>query len=323
MYKKTPAQEVHERLLKELMVIFSRYNLILKWWTAIALFYGSNRFSEDLDFSTDSILDYDNFNSKILKELELWWFQLIVNRDSDNLIFMQVKKESIIIQVEIEKYPKIYEYSPVIFNKNQRVCPLNILLSLKIATFLDRRKSRDLYDIAYISSESENKQILPDLIYSDLRKNFSLKKELEFAQNKLELIMKEFRTILNSLSEKDIKNDLKDLIERVPGKQALLNQIRSNLSSYWNVDMAIKPKKITLLELERELRKIDEDYMINKDHKNFIAYYWYEFALLPQIVSNNARSIYWVFHGRAMIASYEKKSDFINNAMSILKKFYN
>jgi predicted nucleotidyltransferase component of viral defense system len=164
-------------LVNEIYRFFPR--AILHGGTAIWRCFGSNRFSEDLDFYLSS------FNkeklSQFLKNLENLGFSKLKFRQTKNAIFSQFEYTQAIVRFEaIAK--KIKEYQTVSFEMiDGNSIIVNTLypkdlIKEKISAYLKRQKIRDLYDIffliKFVKRDSQNKSIINNFL-----KKYSLPKD--------------------------------------------------------------------------------------------------------------------------------------------------
>lgn len=146
--------------------------------TALRIIYGNNRFSEDIDLDNFG-LSWEQFAElmeKVKKFLVLEGFQAEIKSVSRNafhcylrfpdLLYQQglspLHEEKILIQ--IDTIAQGYDYEPEIKVLNKfdvftsvRVTPLNLLLSQKIYTAVNRKraKGRDFYDISFLFSKTK------------------------------------------------------------------------------------------------------------------------------------------------------------------------
>ncbi|MEA1977628.1 MAG: nucleotidyl transferase AbiEii/AbiGii toxin family protein [Chloroflexota bacterium] len=146
--------------------------------TALRIVHGNNRFSEDIDLDSFD-LSWSAFEEVILKVkrlLELEGFNVEVRNVAKGayrcylkfptLLYEQglspYQQEKILIQVDTTAQGYKYEPEIILLNKFDvfteiRVTPLEILLSQKIYTAVNRKrpKGRDFYDITYLSSRTK------------------------------------------------------------------------------------------------------------------------------------------------------------------------
>ncbi|PKO08644.1 MAG: hypothetical protein CVU40_14395 [Chloroflexi bacterium HGW-Chloroflexi-2] len=159
--------------------------------TALRIIYGNNRFSEDINLDNFG-MSWDLFAElveRVKKLLELEGFHVQVNSVSKGafhcylrfpeLLYQQglspLHQEKIMIQVDT--ISQGYDYQPEIKILNKfdvftevRVTPLNLLLSQKIFTAVNRKraKGRDFYDITFLLGKTK-----PDLAF--LEKKMGIK----------------------------------------------------------------------------------------------------------------------------------------------------
>jgi predicted nucleotidyltransferase component of viral defense system len=164
-------------LVNEIYRFFPR--AILHGGTAIWRCFGSNRFSEDLDFYLSSFSKEKL--SQFLKNLENLGFSKLKFRQTKNAIFSQFEYTQAIVRFEaIAK--KIKEYQTVSFEMiDGNSIIVNTLypkdlIKEKISAYLKRQKIRDLYDIffliKFVKRDSQNKSIINNFL-----KKYSLPKD--------------------------------------------------------------------------------------------------------------------------------------------------
>lgn len=166
---------------KILEVIFSSkyaHKLNFIGGTAIRIIYGSDRFSEDLDFDHFSLgkAEFGDMAASVKKSLEKENFHVetkFVFKEAyrchlkfKNILFeyhlSEHQEEKFVIQLDTTKQSFDIVPDSKIINKfgifaNVRVNPSNILLAQKIAAVLGRKRlmGRDLYDIVFLASLTE------------------------------------------------------------------------------------------------------------------------------------------------------------------------
>lgn len=213
-------------------------NIFFKGGTALHLIFGMDRFSEDLDFSVNTV-DDDNFEKNIekfltgLSELENVKFKkrrsvkgkrftLILNRSLvDTEVFIDIdfsfrekiiKNENSIINTEY----------PVVFSSFVNHLSKEEILAEKIRALFMREKGRDLYDIWFLLSQGTklNKEIIhKKLEYYDI-KNYNsediIKRINIFNKKKFIIDLRPF----TSLNNRDRLDNLFDYI---------INYLKTNL----------------------------------------------------------------------------------------------
>lgn len=166
---------------KILQAIFDSKNaskLAFLGGTALRIVHGNNRFSEDIDLDNFGLKwpEFEEVIQKVKRFLELEGFTVEVRNVAKGayrcylkiptLLYEQglspLPEEKILIQVDTTAQG--YSYKPETFLLNKfdvftdiRVTPLEILLSQKIFTSVNREKTkgRDFYDITYLSSRTK------------------------------------------------------------------------------------------------------------------------------------------------------------------------
>lgn len=163
-------------------------NMILIWWSALRLLYGSYRFTEDLDYDTIWI-DYDCF-IYICKDIENYlnkkWYKTTIETSKANnwhcLFWIEIELTtleywkitlpaniplSIKMDVANRNWNYATEYRRLLNNFSDvyiKTATLNVLLSKKIISLIERvhEKSlhKDVYDIAFFMPNNS-----PDIDY--------------------------------------------------------------------------------------------------------------------------------------------------------------
>jgi predicted nucleotidyltransferase component of viral defense system len=156
-------------ILKSIYSFVSR-ELVFKGGTALSLFHGLNRFSEDLDFTLKENFDVKNLVNEISKDLEAFGVRNNIRILEDNPIsfsfrigaegplftkeiercFVRVeisKREEVVKDVEVKEVKPIYaDISPFLVT----VMSAEEILAEKIRALLHRAKARDLYDLWFL-----------------------------------------------------------------------------------------------------------------------------------------------------------------------------
>jgi len=171
---------------KILQAIFDSKNaskLAFLGGTALRIVHGNNRFSEDIDLDNFGLkwTEFEEVIQKVKRFLKLEGFNVEVRNVAKGayrcylkipaLLYEQglspLLEEKILIQVDTTAQGYSYKPETILLNKfdvftDIRVTPLDILLSQKIYTSVNRKKTkgRDFYDITYLSSRTK-----PDLGY--------------------------------------------------------------------------------------------------------------------------------------------------------------
>lgn len=146
--------------------------------TALRIVYQNNRFSEDIDLDNFGLswTEFEEVISRVKRFMTLDGFEVEIRNVAKGayrcylkfpvLLYEQglspFQEENILIQVDTTAQGYAYKPEIILINKFDvfaeiRVTPLNILLSQKIYTAVNRKrpKGRDFYDITYLSSRTK------------------------------------------------------------------------------------------------------------------------------------------------------------------------
>lgn len=166
---------------KVLQAIFdSRYasKLAFLGGTALRIVYANNRFSEDIDLDNFGLswFEFEEVIQKVKRFMALEGFEVKIRNVGKGAYRCYLKfpallyeqglspypGEKILIQVDTTAQGYLYEPEIVLINKFDvfaqfRVTPLDILLSQKIYTAVNRKrpKGRDFYDITYLAGRTK------------------------------------------------------------------------------------------------------------------------------------------------------------------------
>lgn len=156
--------------------------------TCLRLVYGTDRFSEDLDFDNVGLTaaDFEETGHAVQRGLELLGYQTTIKFTHQDAFHCKVtfpgilydyglsghKEARIFIKLDTEKQDYAYQRDLVRIQKfgvdaDIFVTPPNLLTSQKIAAVLGRKrpKGRDLYDLRWLLTQGH----LPDYGYLKLR----------------------------------------------------------------------------------------------------------------------------------------------------------
>jgi predicted nucleotidyltransferase component of viral defense system len=152
--------------------------LVFLGGTALRIVYRNNRFSEDIDLDNFGLswTEFEEVIQKVKRFMVLEGFEVEIRNVAKGayrcylkfpaLLYEQslspFQEEKILIQLDTTAQGYPYEPETILINKFDvfaeiRVTPLNILLSQKIYTAVNRKrpKGRDFYDITYLSSKTK------------------------------------------------------------------------------------------------------------------------------------------------------------------------
>lgn len=198
--------------------------LVFMGGTALRIFYGTRRFSEDLDFDSRDVTfqQFTELLQTVGKEFRLEGVSCEVTAKRPGAFTGTVRFTGIlqdwnltphrdeVLRLKIDADPQDYDYSPDIRILNRfdttatvPVAPDSLILAQKLRAILERNRvmARDLYDAAYLFGRTE-----PDMEYL-LRK--------QGTDNRLELK----KRINEKLSRRDIKRLASDLAPFLPDRR--------------------------------------------------------------------------------------------------------
>jgi len=169
------------------------------WWTALRIGYNSQRFSEDLDFDNFNLneKEFENITKYIKKNLELEGYKVDLKHIYKGAYHCHIKIPNILYENNLAAMPtqKIiikmdtvwqdFNFIPKAQTINQfdvttqiKIAPIDLLLSHKITTIFNRKRTkwRDFFDIIFILSQTKkpNYQFLQKKIW--VKNNTELKK---------------------------------------------------------------------------------------------------------------------------------------------------
>jgi predicted nucleotidyltransferase component of viral defense system len=146
--------------------------------TALRIVYRNNRFSEDIDLDNFGLswIEFEEVIQKVKRFMALEGFEVEIKNVAKGAYRCYLKFPALLyeqglspsqeekILIQLDTTAQCYPYKPEIILINKfdvfaeiRVTPLNILLSQKIYTAVNRKrpKGRDFYDITYLSSRTK------------------------------------------------------------------------------------------------------------------------------------------------------------------------
>lgn len=248
---KSTTFKIREDFIKKLLYdIVKDFNissqLIFKWWTSLMLFYGLNRFSEDLDFNyfdldlkkIEKLLKDHDYT--FVKESTEFWERFIVSYKENNCI-LDFSKYNYKTKPEFEV--KTINWAPV------RVFKLSQNFAHKLCAFYERKKGRDVYDVNFYLE----KKVIPNknILQERHSKDFSFfMKELIVEMNKPYLEAR----IENALRNFDYENlNLDDF------KTNLISTLSKNYLD-WKFNFNIEYKK--QLQNNQNLISLTKDFTL-------------------------------------------------------------
>ncbi|MCX6796264.1 MAG: nucleotidyl transferase AbiEii/AbiGii toxin family protein, partial [Candidatus Falkowbacteria bacterium] len=192
--------------------------LIFYGGTVIRLAYNSPRFSEDLDFivvKKTSFPEFKNFLSAIVKRHNGWKLKDLKDKRQTMFALINIEdsklKHSFSIKIEIHKPDKKIKLetelsllkSPLSIAEPLLLTPtLKELKSLKESVLLNRKKSRDIFDLWYIAQNLRESFVLPEKIPQYTEREF---------RNELQVFLpKKYHPIISQLYERIKKRNKKN-----------------------------------------------------------------------------------------------------------------
>lgn len=149
-------QENRIALIKEILPLFAD-KFVLKGGTALSLYYGLNRYSEDLDFDCKS--DNMNFINALKYHKDFTKWHISIKKDTDCVFRVMVDygAESYLgaypLKIEVSSRNKKYLRDNFLKYSNKQgvnVYDIDELIKMKVIAFSGRDKIRDFYDLGFL-----------------------------------------------------------------------------------------------------------------------------------------------------------------------------
>lgn len=182
-------------LIKAILPMFGKH-FVLKGGTALMLYYGLNRYSEDIDLDSYEEMDVSQFLTN--PGYDEWNIRIAKNTPTVFRVMIDYGAKS-----DLGDYPLKIEVSSrnsKMLNKNLyniveidgvKVYHVKEIINMKVATFGQRDKIRDLYDLGFLLEKYPHyfdgdklKSIMVNMQYKGLE-NLSLLLKDEFEKNRL------------------------------------------------------------------------------------------------------------------------------------------
>lgn len=150
-------QKRRVEIIKELLPQFGN-NFVLKGGTALTLFYGCPRFSEDID------LDSMTSNMNFIKNLRLkdeW--KLNIKKDTDTVFRVMIdygdnkNGGAYPLKIEVSSRNKNFIGKELTYQSinGVQVYTEDVIANMKAVAFSSRTKARDVFDIGYLLEQKE------------------------------------------------------------------------------------------------------------------------------------------------------------------------
>ena len=143
-------------LLKEILLLFAD-KFILKGEMALSLYYGLNRYVEDLEFDCKS--ENMNFINTLKRHKNFTKWRITIKKDTDCVFRAMIDygAEShlgaYLLTIEISSYNKFFLQNHLSKYSNKQgvnVYDIDELIKMKVVAFSGRDKIRDFYDLGFL-----------------------------------------------------------------------------------------------------------------------------------------------------------------------------
>lgn len=155
MMELTEEQKDHHLLMKRLAINLNDTPCVLIGGTALYLCYGLDRFSVDIDLDTSKKINLDsriknNLPPKIkLNTLKHIKDTPINSKYNINYIGSTGNENNLVVEMKIKENTEI----PFTIIDDIKVATVNYLIKAKIECLQERTKSRDLYDLSFLTEK--------------------------------------------------------------------------------------------------------------------------------------------------------------------------
>ena len=298
--------EIYDKVLKK---IDNRF--ILKGGTALLLYYGLDRFSEDIDL--DSVVDNMNISNQINNGNKEW--KINIRKDIDTVFRVMIdygaknEKEDYPLKLEISSRnknllkQKKLEYVNI---EGVNVYKLEEILKMKVIAFSDRDKIRDFYDLAFYLEKN------PEKFSDDMLDTFKIKMdykdlddlacllEEEFEENSLkkidgeEIVLNTYNKLESLIQDRDFEKKnlfISNFIDKInlEKKEEIYTDVIIDAIDYQNILVDFKKnKKDTIILFENISNYFFKNFEINSVYeyitdernnltKNYIEYFQEKF----------------------------------------------
>lgn len=248
-----PYQEERIKLMKEILPLFGD-KYVLKGGTALFLYYGLDRYSEDLDF--DCLTNNMDFTKRLIKHKDFKNWDISIKKNTDTVFRAMINYQA---NSSLGEYPLKIEVSSrnSIFLKNKNLEYKNIngvnvydikeLIKMKANAFTNRDKIRDLYDISFLLENYSNSFTSETLFNIHDKLSYSNKDDLEL------LLMDEFKN--HNLT--DNYNKFYGFIDRI---EENINKINKSIEFKFSKNGNLIASKETIAKLQDNKIDIKRDY---------------------------------------------------------------
>lgn len=230
-------QEKHYIQTLVLRSIYSRFDPVFKGGTAMMFFYGLNRFSEDLDFTTDKDFKPASLLNGVREDMGYMGISAVYKTMTDNEISFSFRIgaegplftreiERCFIRVEISRREevfvipeaKFFEYDYLdILPFSVTIMALEEMAAEKVRAIMTRDKARDLFDLLFLVKrgiKTDEDLLNRKLSYYDL--SFDYDSFLRSIESKRDLWSSELKPIV--FGEIPDFDTVKKLVENLRSK---------------------------------------------------------------------------------------------------------
>ncbi|WP_270983233.1 nucleotidyl transferase AbiEii/AbiGii toxin family protein [Campylobacter helveticus] len=216
-------------LIKEILPFFED-NFVLKGGTALSLFYGLDRYSEDLDFDCKN--NNMNFINKLKKHKDFKFWKISIKKDTD-LVFRAMLDYGTCshlgaypLKIEVSNRNKIFLQENKLKTTKKdgvNIYELDELIKMKVIAFSGRDKIRDFYDLGFLLKNYPDK-------FSD-EALFSIYEKISYAGvEELNLLLLDEITNHKLVSNQELTinytQDILEYIEKLQQRTTHSNKIR-------------------------------------------------------------------------------------------------
>ena len=216
-------------LIKEILPFFED-NFVLKGGTALSLFYGLDRYSEDLDFDCKN--NNMNFINKLKKHKDFKFWKISIKKDTD-LVFRAMLDYGACshlgtypLKIEVSNRNKIFLQENKLKTTKKdgvNIYELDELIKMKVIAFSGRDKIRDFYDLGFLLKNYPDK-------FSD-EALFSIYEKISYAGvEELNLLLLDEITNHKLVSNQELTinyaQDILEYIEKLQQRTTHSNKIR-------------------------------------------------------------------------------------------------
>ncbi len=228
-------QRIHAAMLRDILIeIFKRHpdNLVFKGGTAISFFYGSRRFSGDIDFSSTGIENYALIDDSIESFIKNYNYEIINDWEGEilqqqrfrryHLIFKHGAYDNIATSIDYSVGRCMLEAEKKDLSDGYTALKIDVMspeeiLAEKVRTLYTRKKGRDLYDLHYLAATRKTR-ISRSVITEKMAEEPELKGK-RYSFNSFERAVEEIRPYWNDLDS--IVNNFDEMMFDTTSKEVL------------------------------------------------------------------------------------------------------